>query len=135
MSQRTFLYRRFLGQWGLYVELTATAVSRESVTPPPGARRITGYLWLTVLDKTALEEDVHHLEFGLRQVADAIQTARPGQVTVIQLDLLTYLLTDYQPEAAAAAIAGWAAEEFGFPPPAIAVTFDRTNGYTLTWPS
>jgi hypothetical protein len=117
------------------VELTATAVSGESAAPPQGARRITDHLWLAVLDKTALEEDVHHMEFGLRQVADAIGTARPEQVVVIQLDQLTYPLTDYQPEAAAAAIAGWAAEEFGFAPPDIAVTFDRTTGYTLTWPS
>ncbi|WP_328915002.1 MULTISPECIES: hypothetical protein [unclassified Streptomyces] len=84
---------------------------------------------------TALEEDVQQLEFGLRQVADAIATARPEQLVVVQVEALSYPLTDYQPEAAAAAIAGWAAREFDFTPPDIAVTFDRTDGYTLTWPS
>jgi hypothetical protein len=137
LSPRPFVYRKILGPWALYVELTATATAASDVSAvaSPGARRITDHLWLTVLDKTALEEDVHHLEFGLRQVADAIAALQPEQSVIVQVERLTYPLTDYQPEAAAAAIAGWAAQEFGFTPPDIAVTFDRTHGYTLTWPS
>lgn len=135
MNPRPFVYRKILGPWALYVELTAGVAPGTPGTLPRDARRITDHLWLAVVDMTALEEDVQQLEFGLRQVADAIATARPEQLVVVQVEALSYPLTDYQPEAAAAAIAGWAAREFDFTPPDIAVTFDRTDGYTLTWPS
>ncbi|MFF7192180.1 hypothetical protein ACFZAM_00470 [Streptomyces sp. NPDC008079] len=39
--------------------------------------------------------------------------------------MLGYMPTDYQPEAAAAAVAEWSARECGFPPPAVEVTFHR----------
>jgi len=132
-----FVYRKILGPWALYVELTATAEESadDAASAPHGTRRISDRVSLAVLDQAATPEDVHHLEAGLRRVADAIEAARDGRPVVIRVTALDYMPTDYQPEAAAAAAAGWAAREFGFPPPPIDVTFDRSTGYTLTWPA
>jgi hypothetical protein len=132
LSPSPFVYRKILGPWALYVELTAAAATAP--TPPDPARRVTDRVWLHVLDTAATEDDVAHLEFGLRQVAPQIEAARPDGLVVIAVSTLDYMPTDYQPEAAAAAVAAWSARDFGFPPPAVTVTFDRATGYTLTWP-
>ncbi|WP_329134541.1 hypothetical protein OG552_19220 [Streptomyces sp. NBC_01476] len=132
MSPNPFVYRKILGPWALYVELSAAVETLPS--PPDGARRVTDHVWLRVLDPAATEEDVTQLEFGIRQVAPQIEAARQGRFVVIEVSTLDYMPTDYQPEAAAAAVAQWSAREFGFPPPTITTTFDRETGYTLTWP-
>ncbi|MEU6853036.1 hypothetical protein ABZ901_24290 [Actinacidiphila alni] len=132
MSPSPFVHRTILGPSALYTELTA-AVSTPP-TPPYGARRITDHLWFHVRDIAATEEDVTHLEFGIRQVAAHIEAARLADLVVIEISTLDYLSTDYQPEAAAAAVAQWSAHEFGFPPPATTITFNRMAGYSVTWP-
>lgn len=132
LSPSPFVYRKILGPWALYAELSAAVSTPPS--PPDGARRVTDHVWLHVLDDAATEEDVTQLEFGLRQVAAQIEAAHQGDLVVIEVSTLDYMPTDYQPEAAAAAVAEWSAREFGFPPPAVVVTFDRATGYTLTWP-
>jgi hypothetical protein len=132
LSPSPFVYRKILGPWALYAELSAAVSTPPS--PPDGACRVTDRAWAARPRRRGHRRDVTQLEFGLRQVAAHIEGSHRGDLVVIEVSTLDYMPTDYQPEAAAAAVAEWSAREFGFPPPAVVVTFDRATGYALTWP-
>ena len=76
------------------------------------------------LGRPLTEGELDFLRLGLRLVAADVAERRAGpiQVRVVGLD---YNPCDYQPEGLAAAVAEWAAREFGFPAPEIPVSFDR----------
>lgn len=134
VPSRTVTYRKFMGPWGLLVRLTATYATESGALRCPEAVRVTDRICLRVLDKYATQEDTEYLVRGLRIMADLMSAAHPEGVMSIHVQELDYLPTDYQPEAAAAAIIEWVREEFGVEAPHIPVEFDRSTGYSFTWP-
>ncbi|WP_052847547.1 hypothetical protein [Streptomyces avicenniae] len=130
METTTTVYRHLAGPWGLYVRLTAGALTGP---PPPDGVPVTDRLSLRVREPHAVEDDLAFLHEGLRHVAPAVTAAAGAGHVTVTVERFLYPLTDHQPEAMALAVLQWAAEHFGFPVPPSTVTFDRTaNRYTVT---
>ncbi|MFR9726719.1 hypothetical protein ACL02R_25660 [Streptomyces sp. MS19] len=130
-----YRFRHISGPWGLRVDLTAT--SSEAAAAADGGdagEAVAPGVRLDVRDPDATAEDREQLAHGLRYAAPRIrETVGEQDVTVtVTVERLDYPLTDYQPEAAALAITGWAAEHFGFPPLPATVTFQGSSeGYAV----
>ncbi len=118
----TYRYRVFKSSWGIAVDLTAKAV-----TCTEGALPVTDNLYLRLEDFLPLTVDEpSYLVQGLRLVAAKLQAlAAPDVPIVIHVLAIEFNECDYLPEGLTCAIAGWAAQEYGFEPPAMQVTFDR----------
>jgi hypothetical protein len=119
-----YKYRHISGPWGLRADLTAT--SRSTEAPGPGVP-VSNDLSLDIRDPNVTEEDREQLVRGLRHAAPAIRAAAGTNHVTVTVERFEYPLTDYQPEAAALAIVGWAAEHFGFPPLPTEIRYDRTS--------
>lgn len=125
-----YKFRHISGPWGLLVTLTVT--SRTTDEPGPGIQ-ITDKVSLDIRDPNTTDDDRRELARGLRYVAPAISTATGEGHVAVTVERCDYRLTDYQPEAAAVAIAGWAAEHFGFPALPTEIRYDRqANRYDIT---
>jgi hypothetical protein len=118
-----YRYRCLKSTWGVAVDLTAEWI------PLPAdlgkAVRIAEDLWLQVEVTWLTGEERQYLSTGLQLVVVPIRNHKPipGPILVRVLDIW-FNPCDYQPEGLACALAGWAAQEFGFPAPALPVTFD-----------
>jgi hypothetical protein len=122
----SYRYRLLKGApWGVAIDLRGEALPLPAGPLPPGARQIAKGVWLQADPGWALsEEELDCLELGLRLVADGIAARRPEASILVRVVGLDFDPRDYQPEGLAAAIAEWAAQEFGFAKPEIPVTFD-----------
>jgi hypothetical protein len=110
---RTFRLRTCEDGWDVTVDLTAWCVElpdAPSEAIPAGERT-----WLDVSQVRLAPEDVEQLRWGLTAVAPAIEAGRPDRHVLIDVIDVQY----HQPQGMAAAIIGWAAEEFSFIPPAV----------------
>ncbi|TDC24648.1 hypothetical protein E1265_09130 [Streptomyces sp. 8K308] len=123
-----YKYRHISGPWGLLVTLTGT--SRTSDEPGPGVQ-MTDRIFLDIRDPNTTDDDRRKLARGLRYVAPAIGTVTGEGHVAVTVERCDYRLTDYQPEAAAVAIAGWAAEHFGFPTLPTEIHDRQTNRYDI----
>ncbi|MGW0531455.1 hypothetical protein [Streptomyces sp. NPDC003032] len=132
MKSRTVTYRKFMGPWGLLVNLTACVSHGER--PDPADQAVSDRLYLRVLDRFADDEDVKFLMLGLRLMAQPVLAACDEDTIGIHVQELDYLPTDYQPEAAALAMMTWIGAEFGVEIPQIDIEFDRATGYSVSWP-
>jgi hypothetical protein len=101
------------------VEARAEAVGgREAIV-----REGRVYLALGAAARLTAEELVH-----VRVVLRAIAATLPGaDPVVVVVDAVTRVLTDYQPEGVACALAAWARTELGVALPAIEARFDAVN--------
>jgi hypothetical protein len=133
----TYVYRCFKATWGVFVRLTAewSAFSPGSEAATPITENL--YLLVQVSRWRLTDEEWGFVELGLRLIADSIRDHKPTtQPILVRVRDLEVNWCDYQPEGLACAIVGWAAQEFGFPEPAISVTFDREkNRYVFDFPS
>jgi hypothetical protein len=69
----------------------------------------------------------------LRRVADDIAAVETAAHVIVVVHAVEIVESDYAEMALAPAIAGWAAEEFGFPNRA-GIDLDRETGrHVLTW--
>jgi hypothetical protein len=134
-------FKRQTNRFGMFVGVTAAA-TRVSA-PPAMGDQISERVWLdpsqvhegfrgTPLVLT--EEEIGWLRYGLRRVAADIERAEPDKHAVVSVQALEIMEADYVKAALAPAIAGWAAEEFGFTPHGVEVTFDeRAKRYAFEW--
>jgi hypothetical protein len=130
-DSRSFSLRILKSGWGIAIDIVAQA----SVSPAStsGAIQASPRIWLRILPPLPTD-DSNWLLFGLRRVASQIEEAYPHDPIMVEIEQIDYVPTDYQPEAMAAAIIGWATEEFDLGDPDIDVTFDRgTNRYVFSY--
>ncbi|MFI9305373.1 hypothetical protein [Streptomyces triculaminicus] len=140
---RTTRYRLFKGPWGIWIELTASAAT--SGRPPACGDQVSDGVWLDATPvlthpptdregKRLSPGEAAWLRHGLSQAAPALTAATPGPHTLVTVHRVRFPETDYQPEGLAAALLQWAEQEFGLPPHALPVTFDRAaNRYIYPW--
>lgn len=129
---RTFELRVLKGSWGIAIDLVAHA--QRLASPPADALPAGDRTWLDVSDVALGRQDVEQLVLGLSRVSAMIAEHEPRTHVVIRIDDVRYTPTDYQPEGMAAAIIGWATEEFELPQPDLEVRFDRDeNRYVFQW--
>ena len=131
----SYRYRLMKGAaWGIAIDLRGEALPLPAGPLPPGARQVAEGVWLRADPGWALtEEELGYLELGLQLVADDIAAGRPKLLPIlVRVVGIDFDPRDYQPEGLAAAVAEWAAQEFGFPTPEIPVTFDpNRNQYVF----
>ena len=118
----TYHYRLHKSSWGIAIDLTA-----ETITNTGGVQQVADNLYLRVDASVKLSvEELAYLVQGLRLVANQFQSiSTSSEPIVVRVLALEYNPCDYQPEGLAYAMMGWAAQEYGFEPPAIQVVFNR----------
>lgn len=138
---RNHRFKRQTSKFGMFVGVTASACRTPS--PPAGGDQVSDRVWLdtsqvqdgfngTPLELT--EDETEWLRSGLHRVTPDIERAEPGGHVIISVRALEIMLSDYSEAALAPAIAGWAAEEFGFTPRRVEVNLDEaTRQYTFQW--
>jgi hypothetical protein len=122
-----FEYRVFKSTWGIYIRLTAVAVPYSE--QGEGLIEITPELGLLVkpTNMRPVRQMVQYLTLGLQIVAaQVLQNAGSRLPLIVQVLKIEADFVDYQDEGLAAAMIGWAAQEFGFDPPAIPVEYDKS---------
>ncbi|GIF72431.1 hypothetical protein [Asanoa siamensis] len=138
---RNYRFKRQTNKVGTFAGVTAETLRSED--PPADLEPISDRVWLDasrVVDGfrgtplTVSEEETDWLRVGLRRVADDIERATSGGHVVVAVRALEIVEVDYIPAALAPAIAGWAAEEFGFPLLRADITHNgQTNQHVVTW--
>jgi hypothetical protein len=127
----TFPLRILKSSWGIAIDLRARAVL--AAKPKAGAMRVAERVQLDVSKVQLPDEDNEQLIRGLKIMAAKIMAAQPHGYVVIEVDKVEYTPTDYQPEGLAAAMIGWAAEEFNLTQPDMDVYFDKAkNRYVFS---
>ena len=136
-----YRFKRQTGQFGMFAGVTAHAL--RQTTPPMGADHVSDRVWLDtshVTDSfrdtslTLGQSQIEWLQTGLRHVADDIARAEPTAHLVVVIDALEIFETDYSDEALGLAIAGWAAQEFGFTNRPVDIRLDdQTHRYVISW--
>ncbi len=128
---RTFSLRVLQASWGIAIDLQAR--SGHCGEFPPGSLQVADRVALAVGDVELGEQDTDQLVRGLALMAPAIQRRRPNAQVLVELGAVTFTLTDYQPEGLAAAMIGWAAEEFRVEQVAWELRYDgNINRYVLS---
>jgi len=125
MTWHTFPLRILQASWGIAVDFRARAVLAEE--PRTGLLAASRRVLLDLSGVQLSAADTGQLLRGLNSMAAAIEAKEPSGYVVIEVDEVTYTPTDYQPEGLAAAMIGWASEEFGLESPIRDVYFDRDN--------
>jgi hypothetical protein len=97
---------------GIAVNLTAWSVYLPEA--PIGPLRAGPRTWLEVSQVRLTGPDIDQLLSGLAAVAPVIEAARPDHHVLIDVVDVQYRTSSSQPGIMAAAIMGWAAEEFDF---------------------
>src|SRR5438552_3640070 len=120
----TFKYRLVKASWAVAIDVTAESGSPSAV--PRNAMNVQGRLWLIIVPRWLSKEERQYLKIGLRLVADSIFQCRSGtEPILVRVADVSFNACHYQPEGLAAAIAGWAAQEFAFSPVEFPITLDR----------
>lgn len=128
----TFPLRILKASWGIAVDLRARAV--PSAQARLGALPVSGRVLLDVANVQLPAADIEQLVYGLGVMASAIEAKEPDGYVVIEVGDVEYTPTDYQPEGLAAAMIGWASEEFDLSSPIKSVEFDKlANRYVFSW--
>ena len=142
---RTVLYRVLRGPWGIWIELTASAV--VGAAPPGRGERVADGVWLDTApvrthpptDRRGKRLDAAEaglLRHGAAVAAPAVAARHPGAHVLITVHRVSFPEADFQPEGLAAALLRWAEEEFALAPHAVEVTFDRAaDRYVHAWPA
>ncbi|MFD7097111.1 hypothetical protein [Streptomyces xanthophaeus] len=119
---RTHRYKKQTAGSGVFLGISAV-VSRPATTPAVGAP-VSDRVWLaaSAVDHAfygnRLALDAHELGWlrhGLATTAADIERVETCPFVLVEVRALEIVEAHYQPAALAAAIAGWATEEFGLP--------------------
>jgi hypothetical protein len=132
----SYRYRLLQGaSWGIAIDVRGEALALPPGPLPPGVEKVAEGLWLQADVGWPLSGDeLGFLRLGLRLVAGDMARRREGAPLLVHITALDFDPRDYQPEGLAAAIAEWAAQEFGFPKPEVPVAFDRVhNRYVFSF--
>ncbi|WP_432010508.1 hypothetical protein [Streptomyces cucumeris] len=144
MPVRTTRYRMMRAARGIAIDLTADAVLTTG--PPPRGERVTARVWLDTApvrthppeDRSGLRltaEEAAWLGPGLALAAPAIEARTAGRYALVTVERVRFPEADFQPEGLAAALLGWAEEEFGLPARPVGASFDRAaNRFVFIWP-
>ncbi|WP_405706197.1 hypothetical protein OG264_03710 [Streptomyces xanthophaeus] len=120
---RTHRYKKQTAGFGVFLGISAV-VSRPPTTPAVGAP-VSDRVWLAASavdhafygNRLALDaHELGRLRHGLATTAADIERVETCPFVLVEVRALEIVEAHYQPTALAAAIAGWAAEEFGLPP-------------------
>ena len=138
---RNYRFKRQTATFGVFVGVTAEAL-RET-TAPREVERISDRVWMDTsgvtdgfrhTSLTLNQHEVGYLRTGLRHVADDITRAEPAGHIIVVVHAVEIVEVDYMEVALAPAIAGWAAEEFGFTHHPADIRLDaQTNQYAVHW--
>lgn len=138
-----YRYRVRSGGFGLFAGVTALVVHPHD--PPTTSEPVSQRVWVdtsqvqdavrgTPLSLTA--EEHQWLHFGVLKVARSIENVDPNPCIVVSVQALEIFLVDHVEESLAPAIAGWAAQEFGFAAPRVTVRLDRpARQWVFDWNS
>jgi hypothetical protein len=127
---RTFALRVLQASWGIAIDLRARAVFDDVL--PPESLLVGNRVALDLTDVQLGAEEVEQLQRGLRLMTPAIELAHPDGKILIKIGEVGFTPTDYQPEGLAAAMIGWASEEFQLDPVPWDFKFDAsTNRYVF----
>ncbi len=130
-DRRSFALRITTGDAGVAVDVVAR-VHRGS-PPPREAFKAGSRTWLYVLQPLEPEHR-QSLRNGLRHVATQVEQAVPGELVVVEVESIEFAPADCPADAFAAAIIGWAADEFDLVEPAFVVEFDDvSNRYVIRY--
>jgi hypothetical protein len=122
----TFRYEVMQASWGIVVTIDAEA--SDSAEAPTDRGQVAPGLWLDPGEVRLWPEGFHYLALGLRIVASEIKRTTAAPHVQVVLRTVDFAETDFQDEGLAPAIAGWAAQHFGFAAPAIPVRYDKFRG-------
>jgi hypothetical protein len=121
-------FRHFKGTWGLWTALTAEAAPINSSSELLPIIAINKNVWVQLRVPRISYEKFDYLVKGFSLVLDQIQAHKkmngPVLIVILNIELAP---SDFQLEAIACAAVGWAANEFGFEPPIIPITFNKDN--------
>ncbi len=127
----TYKYRVHKASWDIAIDLTAEAVPFTAYAG--AALEIAADIALAVTIPDLDAEENGYLALGLRLVAQEVRRHTPvGLPLVAHVQKLAFSYTDYQPEGLACALAGWAAQEFGFPAPNIPDMIRSMGSYVVS---
>ena len=124
---RTFKYRLVKASWAIAIDIAAEVNFPTAL--PAKAVNIKDGLWLAIVPQWLSDDEQRYLTLGMTLVADsilALAKTETGRILVNVLDV-QYNPCHYQSEGLAAALMGWAAEEFSFRVKEIPVVVDRAR--------
>ncbi|WP_369204183.1 hypothetical protein [Streptomyces sp. PU-14G] len=129
----THTYRKRLGPWGLNAVVTV----RVDVSPhvPVDGERIDGLRVGFAVPECLPARDRYYLWLGVRLVVDQLDALAEGGFLVVRvLDFEVPALTEYQGEAAAAALLEWFDQNLSVRRAGHSVRFDKeANAYVFFW--
>jgi len=129
--EETYEYRLILSSWGIFIDITAEAISAEDYEEPKDL--VAPGLFLSIRDENLNTIDKGHLRLGLNLVAQQIAEKTKDQVVICVNDVLFYPCDD-QADGLICAVMGWAAQYYGFKTPKVPVTFNKTkNRYDFSF--
>jgi hypothetical protein len=129
---RTFALRLLKSTWGIAIDLQAQA--QFLLEAPSGLILAGERTWLDASKIKLAEQDITQLASGLSLASPMIERQHASGHVVVEVLQVDYTPTDYQPEGMAAAMLGWAAEEFELDLPQVEVDFDKeANRYVFRW--
>jgi len=141
-AMRNHRFKRQTNAFGVFVGITAYTI-RTPTAPTTGGDPISNRVWLDTTTVTDLfrntpiilsEDEIEWVRTGLRQVVEDIESTEPQGHIIIVVHGLERVEVDYIEPGLAAAIAGWAADEFGFLPHRASIRREEgTNQYVLEW--
>lgn len=129
---RTFALRILKSTWGIAIDLQAQSRILDEV--PGGLIKAGERTWLDASKIKLGDQDISQLASGLSLASPMIERQHGSGHVVVDVLHVDYAPTDYQAEGMAAAMLGWAAEEFDLDSPQVEVEFDKeANRYVFCW--
>jgi hypothetical protein len=127
--------------WGIFVQLAA--VTEWTAAMPLLGEPVSGRVWLDLSEVRDAGHgtpmplspgEAQWLRFGLGWIAPRIEAAIGRGHVLVTVRTLKLARCDYQEEGLAAALVGWAVDEFALPQPRLGVGYEPgTRRYTFTW--
>jgi hypothetical protein len=131
----TYVYRVLLASWGINVAMRGTARMFNEALPDSALKLERAGLLLDSSLRFTIEE-TNWLRAGLKMGADRVLPHLPEYANVlVELNEVTFQVTDFQEEGLACALAGLVCTAFNVAPATVAVAFDRVkNRYVFQFP-
>lgn len=118
-----YKYRLLKSSWGIAIDVTARRVAKFSTFV--GLHQITSEIQIQIQQSHLTNREIGFILKGLELVALKISSNSIKYPVYIEIQNLHYNPTDYQEEGLAAAMIGWASQEFNFEEPDLPVYFNN----------